>query len=552
MKLGGESHLILILMSNLVRLQLIQVRFGFPCSKASSFIAPSHSVALNNLPYSDGASYISDNACLTGTRTALIDGMLGWIKSADRTKSAEIYYLTGGAGVGKTTIAHSIAQRCEEEGLLMSSFFFDGRVAGRNNPTMLFSTIARNLADRNAAFRREIVDALEERRSLAGATIPDHFRELILRPSSLLRDAPVVIIIDALDESQAPGVVHVLKVLRDQVPKLPGTFRVLVTARNTPDLDFYLSDQAHVRRLSIDTSEQTNLHDIAIYSQYKLRDIAQRKRLGEDWPDPQLLHDFISKSNGLFVWVFVVYEHLLLSVNPDKQLKSLLSTRSSPEASPEVAMDKLYLEILGKCSWNDNDFVDGYHLIMGAIMAAKTPLSISALQSLHRHSLTFSVSHILMPLESLLTGVNATNDSTPVQILHLSLKDFLTVRAQSLPNSRTFALDETQHNQRLALLCLVVLNEDLQQTGLGMGYLAETESDGIPQIGGALVSEHLLYACRFWMDHIIAVEHPGSDLVDALRTFLSAHLVTWMELVSVTGKFDGISKVRVWVEVSLR
>jgi hypothetical protein len=83
----------------------------------------------------------------------------------------------------------------------------------------------------------------------------------------------VVIIIDALDEGHAHQVEHVLKVLRDEVPKLPGTFRVLLTTQNTPDLDFYLSDQPHVRRLSIDTSEQTNLHDIAIYSQHKLQDI---------------------------------------------------------------------------------------------------------------------------------------------------------------------------------------------------------------------------------------------------------------------------------------
>jgi hypothetical protein len=212
-------------------------------------------------------------------------------------------------------------------------------------------------------------------------------------------------------------------------------------------------------------------------------------------------------------------------------------------------MDKLYLDILGKCNWNDNDFVEGYHLIMGSIMAAQTPLSMSALQSLHRHSLTFSVRHILMPLASLLTGT--TNDSTPVQILHLSLKDFLTVRAQSSPNSGRLALDEPQHSERLAHLCLVVLNEDLQQTGLAMGYLAETESEGIPQTARDLVSEHLLYACRFWIDHIITVEQPGSELVDALRTFLSTHIVSWMELVSATGKFDGLSKIRVWIEVSL-
>jgi hypothetical protein len=47
-------------------------------------------------------------------------------------------------------------------------------------------------------------------------------------------------------------------------------------------------------------------------------------------------------------------------------------------------MDELYAEILSGCDWDDEDFVNGYHLVVGAIMAAMTPLSITALQSLHR------------------------------------------------------------------------------------------------------------------------------------------------------------------------
>ena len=482
---------------------------------------------------------------MTGTRTVLVDGILAWIKSAHHTKGAEIYFLTGGAGVGKTAIANTIAQRCQEEGLLMSSFFFDGQIAGRNNPTMLFSTIARNLAEKNTALRKQIVYALEQTKSLAGASIPVHFAELILRTSrSLHDDKPVVIIVDALDEGCAD---EILQVLRDEVPKLSGNFRILLTARSTPDLDFYLSGQAHVRWLSINISEQTNQDDIAIYSRHKLRDIALRRRLGEDWPGPLLSRDFISQSGGLFIWVSTVYEYLRLSVNPDKQLKSLISTPSSSDA--ETKMDELYLTILQKCNWKDDDFVGGYHLIMGSIMAAKIPLSMSALQSLHRHSLTFPVKNVLLPLVALLTCV--ADDSIPVKIIHLSLKEFLTVRARSSPNSQNLSLDNMQHSQSLALLCLVVLNEDLQQTTPVIGYLAETTSKGIPQIAGDIMSEQLLYACEFWMDHIITVEHPTSELVDALRTVLTTHLVAWMELVTAMRQFQELSKVRVWIEVGL-
>jgi hypothetical protein len=503
---------------------------------------------LDTLPFADGTSYRPDRGCLTGTRTVLVDNILAWIKSACRTNEAQIYFLTGGAGVGKTAIAHTVARRSEELGLLMSSFFFDEQFAGRNNPAMLFSTIARNLGEKNTALRQQIVHILEERKSLAGASIPVHFAELILRTSRSLRDdKPVIIIIDALDEGCAD---EVLQVLRDEVPKLPGTFRILLTARMTPDIDVYLSGKAHVHWLSINTSEQTNQDDIAIYSRNRLRDIALRKHLGENWPDPLLLRDFISQSGGLFIWVSTIYKYLRLSVNPDKQLKSLISTHGSSGFSAETKMDELYLTILQKCNWKDDDFVYGYHLIMGSIMAAKIPLSMSALQSLHNHSLQFPIKNVLLPLASLLTGV--TDDNIPVEVIHLSLKDFLTVRAQSSPNSHNLSLNIMHHSQRLALLCLVVLNEELQQTASVIGYLAETTSKGIPQIAGDTVSEQLLYACQFWMDHLTTVEHPTLELVDALRTFLITHkIVAWMELVTATGRFQGLAKGTAWIWVCL-
>jgi hypothetical protein len=55
--------------------------------------------------------------------------------------------------------------------------------------------------------------------------------------------------------------------------------------------------------------------------------------------------------------------------------------------------------------WNDRDFVHDYGLIIGAIMALKTSLPVSALQSLHREHETLEVKEVLRPLSSVLTGV---------------------------------------------------------------------------------------------------------------------------------------------------
>jgi hypothetical protein len=150
---------------------------------------------------------------------------------SNANKTAEIFLLTSVAGAGKTAIAHTVAQRCDnlKERFFLSSFFFDQEVSGRNDPMMLFTTIARDLADQNVDFARQVADALDKKKRLVGASTTLHFSELIVEPSRCLPvDRPVVIIIDALDEGYD---LEVLKILRDEVPKLPGTFRILLTSR---------------------------------------------------------------------------------------------------------------------------------------------------------------------------------------------------------------------------------------------------------------------------------------------------------------------------------
>src|SRR5215469_184844 len=98
------------------------------------------------LPYAEGASWDASCVCLPRTRTVLIEKMWSWIQDADDKCPPEIFMLCDGAGTGKTTLAHTIAQRCHESGVAVACFFFDHDVAERNNPRKLFSTVARLLA----------------------------------------------------------------------------------------------------------------------------------------------------------------------------------------------------------------------------------------------------------------------------------------------------------------------------------------------------------------------------------------------------------------------
>jgi hypothetical protein len=229
------------------------------------------------------------------------------------------------------------------------------------------------------------------------------------------------------------------------VLKLPDTFRLLVTSRPKREFDEILSQQDLVMRSSIDILSPANLDDVAVYVQLRLKDIGKLGKLGETWPDQCLTDDFTRAAEGLFMWVSTVSNYIRTTIDPNEELWLLISHRSPQGLPVEEKMDKLYITILKTCNWWDNTFVQGYRLVMGMIMAAKSPLSMSALQSLHGDNLKWPVEKILQPLSSVLTGLTAMDH--PVRILHQSFRDFVTVRAGLSSDREQFFLSIKTHNQ---------------------------------------------------------------------------------------------------------
>jgi len=91
----------------------------------------------------------------------------------------------------------------------------------------------------------------------------------------------------------------------------------------------------HVQTRSIDIHGTPNRTDIALYIHNRLRYVSLAKRLGTDWPHPQLELDFTAKAEGLFLWV---------ATSPITYAPSRIQRRSSrrfctnetPEASCRV------------------------------------------------------------------------------------------------------------------------------------------------------------------------------------------------------------------------
>ena len=81
---------------------------------------------------------------LPGTRTEVLEEIETWIEAGSEGKN--ILWLHAPAGVGKFTIAQTVAETCTRRSELAASFFFARTVAGRNSLKHLFPTITAQIA----------------------------------------------------------------------------------------------------------------------------------------------------------------------------------------------------------------------------------------------------------------------------------------------------------------------------------------------------------------------------------------------------------------------
>jgi len=111
--------------------------------------------------------------------------------------------MMGPAGVGKSAIAQTCAEKLKETGHLGAAFFFT--VKGHNNSLRLFTTIAYQLSTTLPDYRALVDERISKDKTLVEKKISSQFKSLIIEPLRELesqgkRMQPKAIFIDGLDE----------------------------------------------------------------------------------------------------------------------------------------------------------------------------------------------------------------------------------------------------------------------------------------------------------------------------------------------------------------
>jgi WD40 repeat protein len=507
-----------------------------------------HSETLKELKSVTAAFVKSDTGpqgCLPGTREKLLNEVMDWF--ADDGPS--VYWLRGLAGTGKTTIARSVADLAEQQGLLGASFFFSRTDIALQRAGAVLPTLAYQLAKWRPALRQPLCDAINSDREIAERTMKEQVECLFVQALSHTT-SPVpraLLVVDALDECGRIGDCEgglLVPLLVECLGRLPFSVKVFITSRDEPSIcrmfDSLLAEHSmHKAALHIDIEEKIVNADIELYLYDKLGSMTDVPS-EPAWPPPAAITEITRRANGLFVYAVTIAEYIQsdsLGDPPVTLLDDVLSTSPVNAQYHYQDLDILYLKVLDKPAAgrkNTDHLRERIRDAAASVVLAQEPLSWNALSNLTG-----------LPTATLkvLSSVILESSDGKIRPFHASFADFIVDEKRC--TNPVHLVNVTHHHRRLAGRCLAFMNKalrydicDLSQPG--------TRNEELPNLERVLQSAapaELRYACTHWAAHLSQASSPDTHLLDELAIFCREHLLHWFEVMSLITRLSACDEI---------
>jgi NACHT domain len=495
------------------------------------------------------------SGCLPGTRTELLEMIHNWIAA----EGTLIFWLSGLAGTGKTSVAHSIAEAYDREPSRVASFFFSRDQQARSQMHLLFQTIAFQLGNAYPALKLELSNVLEDETILT-SKLNVQFKKLILQPISKLRDlfpSPIVVVLDALDEcaKEAHDIEHpvsriitlLVTELKDR--KLPLKF--FITSR--PEL--------HIRsrfesRLAESRTSPYALHDvdpplvrrdIELFLDHEFRRIADGNiylAKTATWPSAAERAALANIAAGLFISAATAIRFVAdtdSSLGPQDRLAVILASEKGAHEGPDPFryLDIMYNQILesaisGIAEKQIPGALEQFRISVGMIVLAYGRLPAGELASL----CAIPEGDVTFVLSRLHSVILVPKDCQPVRAFHLSFHDYITDNNRC--TSKQFYINPSLQHAKIARFCLIRMTCSLKRDICGICDSTKLKKD-VDDLDLRVV-EHLpgslRYSCQYWALHLSECSLVET-LVELTHKFLTKYVLYWIEALSLIGELAG-------------
>jgi hypothetical protein len=489
-----------------------------------------------------------------------LKGLSAW---ATASNSPCLFWLSGLAGTGKSTIARTLCERLHDQGSLGASFFISRDQSDRRAASNIVSSIACQLAVRFPSVLDALCTKLREAPAgLAPRLLQDEITDFIITPAHKLPgDASFIIVIDALDEAFSgfdgrPGG-DLLLILGRQLLRLDGRIRLFITSRNEAPI------QQMFNQLSASSQQVLKLHDldhtmvqddIATYLTHSLT-VIRKNRLDPvltEWPSTEAVRRLVQLSGLLFVYAATVVRFIDdRKYSPRERLAQFLGQQQThSRESPYAQLDGLYRHILSNAVGDSSDgefLCERLQAVMAVIVLAETPLNLAALSILSG----VSPDNTRIAVDSLSSLL--ADSASGVRVFHPSFPDFA-LDASRISDPRLRVMPTVGHGL-IALRCLEKMNSHLRYDicNIQDPTVANKDLQDLDVRLRENVSDALRYAACFWCNHLTASDAPNGLIMNALNEFCQKHLFHWVEVLSlvkyVTSAEAALLKAIEWFKV---
>lgn len=462
-----------------------------------------------------------------------------------------IFWLSGMAGTGKSTIARTLALNLSKRNSLGGSFFFSRASGSSNNAANFVSTLAYELANKSQQFKDRICEAISRSSDVLRQGLRNQWEEFIIGPLSKTKLIPrptMTFVIDALDECASDDDIKLLLQLLVEVKNLSVIdLGVFVTSRPEITIRHGFEKIPEIIRQNLDLRDiprQTVEHDLAVFLRGELGRISQEHRL-HDWPSGGDIQLLVQRANGLFIYAATVCGFVDdKSWNPHDRLSEILQGGSS-EAGGTVQLDEMYSEVLRSAltkNRREKEIVklcDRFKQVVGSIVTLSDTLSLSALAKL----LNIPAKNVELTLGTLHSVLNVPSDPEipPIRSLHPSFHDFLSdeVRCE---DKRFFVKKPSVHG-KLLTRCLEVMSAALKRNMCNLQTPGSSPQDVERGDLYRQLPRHVQYACQYWVEHLACADPEqwiqlGLHDEGIIYSFFQKYYLNWLEAMSLVGKMS--------------
>ncbi|KDR84612.1 hypothetical protein GALMADRAFT_719218 [Galerina marginata CBS 339.88] len=394
----------------------------------------------------DSAERYPPGKCHPGTREEVLRLILEWIN--DPAPEADVLWLYGPAGAGKSAIMQTIAEILRElyQERYAGSFFFARGVPKRDQGSYLFSTLAYQIAINLAGAREAVNLSMVADPSLPTKSMNIQMHSLIVAPlmrSQYHQTHTATVIIDGLDECDGPNMQKaILSLIADTKSKSTLPLRFLIASRP----EFWIRNCFDrqplfnmTRRINLSESRDA-LEDIKKYLRDGFSDIYDNNLdimtgVENPWPPSTVIDRLAQQASDQFIYASTVLKFFGASSqfnNPVSQLEILLG--AGPLTSSAFSdLDQLYTQIL--VLYPRTEIMTRF---LGGIVTLRCsiPEAIACLLDIGGDELPL----LLRATRSLIEIFSPDNEfevddedlhmiyegKTYIQFYHLSMRDFLT------------------------------------------------------------------------------------------------------------------------------